>query len=112
MLRSRARGGLFLCAYACLLAGCSSFKNGASEAPSGLQCSQLVSAGGDGDSLTAALAGAAPGSCVLLEQATYEGTFAVPAGVTLASPEGARGTLRGGTATQPTVSLVGAVGSG
>jgi hypothetical protein len=112
MLWPRARVGLLLSASAYLLAGCSSFKNDGSEAPAGLQCSQLVSAGGDGGSLTAALAGASPGSCVLLEQATYEGAFAVPAGVTLASPQGARGTLRGGTSTQPTVSLVGAVGSG
>jgi Right handed beta helix region len=98
-------------ASAQLLGGCSSFKN-SGDAPAGLQCSQLVSAGSDSSSLTAALSAASPGSCVLLEQATYAGVFAVPAGVTLASPQGIRAVLRGGTPVQPTVSLVGAVGSG
>jgi hypothetical protein len=110
MLRSPAIVALLLSAH--LLAGCSSFKNSGSQPPAGLQCSQLVSAGGDSSSLSAALAAASPGSCVLLEQATYAGVFSVPAGVTLASPQGVRAVLLGGTSTQPTVSLVGAVGSG
>jgi hypothetical protein len=109
MLRARVSVGLLLSAH--LVGACTSFKDGGGP-PAGLQCSQLVSAGGDSSSLTAALAGASPGSCVLLEQATYEGVFSVPAGVTLASPQGVRGVLRGGTSTQPTVLLVGAVGSG
>ena len=80
--------------------------------PMGLDCTNLVSAGADGGSLAAALGGASPGTCVLLEQGTYDGAFSVPAGVTIASPQGVRGILRGGTTTTPTVSLTGAAGSG
>jgi hypothetical protein len=113
MVRARSRGIGFRAAGVLLtvLGACTSFKNGAVP-PQGLDCVNLVSAGADGGSLTAALAGASPGTCVLLEQTTYDGVFSVPAGVTIASPTGIRGVLRGGTSAQPTVSLTGADGSG
>jgi hypothetical protein len=106
--------GLALTLVIASLSGCSSSSSSGSgeSAPSGLTCSATSSGGADADSLTAALASAAAGSCVLVAGATYSGTFTIPAGVTLAGANGAQVRLTGGTSTEPVVSIAGGTGSG
>jgi parallel beta helix pectate lyase-like protein len=90
---------------------CSACSSSSSGPPSGVTCSGTSDGGGSGASLTAALASAKPGSCVLLGTSTYTGSFVVPAGVTLASRSGQRATLTGGMASAPVVQITGGTGS-
>ncbi len=92
-----------------LLTGCSSLKDGG-DPPDGLACGSVVNGGGDAASLSAALGGATPGTCVLVVTQTYTGHFVVPAGVTLASSRGSRATFVGDGA-DPVIDLQGGQGT-
>lgn len=84
--------------------GCSSSSASGGDAPPGVTCASSQSAG-DTDAAKSALASAASGSCVFLTGATYAGPLTVPAGVTIASPAGARTKISGGTEKEPAVTL-------
>ncbi|MDB4940575.1 MAG: hypothetical protein JWP97_109 [Labilithrix sp.] len=70
----------------------------------GLACSATATAA-DSGGLTASLASAGAGTCVVLTGATYAGPFTVPAGVSVVAQNGSRAAITGGTAQAPTVTL-------
>jgi hypothetical protein len=73
-------------------------------APGGTPCATSTTAN-DTPSAKAALAGAAPGACVILRAGSYAGPFQVPTGVTLMAQTGARATVTGGTVQDPALTL-------
>lgn len=88
------------------IGGCSSTSGSSGGAPAGVGVSCTTSASAsDAASARAALASAAPGSCVVLAPGSYAGPFTVPAGVGFVAQNGSRATLTGGTAQEPTVTL-------
>ena len=88
------------------LVACSSLKDD-NAPPDGLTCGRVVNGGGDAQSLTAALAGAQAGSCVLVVTQTYTGSFKVPAGVMLASAKGSRASFAGTDTNAPAIDIAG-----
>lgn len=88
------------------LASCSSLKDD-NAPPDGLTCAHTVNGGGDAQSLTAALASAQAGSCVLVVTQTYAGSFKVPAGVMLASAKGSRASFTGTDSSAPAIDIAG-----
>lgn len=97
---------LTLCSTAAL-AGCS---DDGPSAPSNVSCNEVIDAGQDGGSLSAALAQAQSGDCVVAETHSYAGSFQVGAGVILVAADGATPTIQG-AADQPAVKVIGAPGS-
>lgn len=75
-----------------LLPGCGSLQ---ATAPTGLTCDNVVSVGAD---LSAALAKARAGDCLVLPEGTWVGTFQVPDDVSVVGSEGATVVLRGDSA--------------
>lgn len=94
--------GLVACIGGCSSASSSS--SGGVPTEIGISCTSSSTVG-DAAAARAALAAAAPGSCVVLGSGSYAGPFIVPAGVGFVAQNGARATLTGGTAQEPTVTL-------
>jgi hypothetical protein len=101
---------VLLSALALPAVACGSFKD-SNALPDGVTCASQVNAGGDGSSLTSALASAKGGSCVILSAQTYTGNFLVPAGVTVVSERQGRATIVGASASSPAIELTGGAGS-
>lgn len=78
--------------------------------PDGVTCDELRAGGRGASELSAALAEAAAGDCVVAEEGEYAGAFTVPAGVKLIAAGDA--TFRGDDAEAPAVLLVGGARSG
>lgn len=70
----------------------------------GLTCTSTRNAS-DASGTRTALAGAPPGTCVILAASSYAGPFEVPAGVALVAQNGARAAVTGGTAQNAAISL-------
>lgn len=83
--------------------GCSSSEDSAS-APASLSCGTTKVAT-DANGVRGALGGAATGTCVVMNGASFVGPFSVPAGVALTAPSGKRVSITGGTTTEPAVTL-------
>lgn len=94
-------------AVALLLAGC-----GSTGTRSNVSCKSTVYAGPSSQELTDALAKAGPGDCVFGAEATYKGSFTVPAGARLVSNTGSSMSVVGDSADQAAITVMGAEGSG
>ena len=81
-----------LCLASVALAGCG---DDDPTPPAGVDCNEVISAGDDGASMTAALAQAQSGDCVVASGSVYAGSFVVKAGVKLVAAEGASPQIQG-----------------
>lgn len=79
--------------------------------PAGVSCNKITIAHQEAE-LELALAGSAPGSCVVVADGTYGGSFFVPQGVKLLAQEGARVGLSGDGGVDPALTVTGGAGSG
>jgi hypothetical protein len=103
MLRTHA----LLCLLAGLL-GCGTLTSRPEEkVPEGMTCAALRSAHTDGEKLSAALASAQPGDCVVVDSGTYRGAFRVPADVSLVAGDGASVVVEGDQEAAPALLIEG-----
>lgn len=89
------------------LPACGNLAGAGPTLPTGVVCDAIHLAAGSAERLTAALAAAEPGHCVVVDGATYRGNFEVPADVSLLANEGAAVDLVGESPDAPALRIRG-----